>query len=99
MDLSAALCNAGLPACFWPFACWQYCLVDNIRPPTDDKLSPYALTNGEEWIGPLIPFGVGVILKAFINEIPEIKTKWKAPRLLAFLPVMSWTRDMSGKVP
>ena len=57
------LVRAGLPACFWPFACWQYCLADNIRPPTDDKPSLYALTNGEERTGPLIPFGVGVIYK------------------------------------
>ena len=54
--------RAGLPACFWTFACWHSCLAENIvRDDTGE--SPWSKTHGEQWNGPEIPFGAAVIYR------------------------------------
>ena len=48
-----ALLRAGLPPCFWEFACQHYCLMENVislrksEPSDGGGTSPWELTHGE----------------------------------------------------
>jgi len=48
-----SLLRAGLPPCFWDFACQHYCLMENVisrrkSDPSDGRvISPWELTHGE----------------------------------------------------
>lgn len=50
------LVRAGLPACFWTFACWHYCWADNTTE-RKGKPSSWYMAHGSEWNAARIPFG------------------------------------------
>ncbi|MFM7982024.1 MAG: hypothetical protein ACKPKO_22165, partial [Candidatus Fonsibacter sp.] len=64
-----ALLRAGLPPCYWEFACQHYCLMENVitrrksGAPDGDSSSPWELTHGEPFYGKLIRFGAKVVFK------------------------------------
>ena len=60
--IRTSLVRAGLPACFWTFACFHYCLADNIAHGPDGS-SPWLKTHGYPFTGELVPFGAAVIYK------------------------------------
>ena len=53
------LVQAGLPACFWPYASPCYCHLENITE-DDDGDSPWYRRHGSHFKGLKIPFGCGV---------------------------------------
>ena len=64
-----ALLRAGLPPCFWEYACQHYCLMENVLPGREsaaagvDKKSPWEKMHGEPFYGKLIPIGAKVFIK------------------------------------
>ncbi|MFM7981467.1 MAG: hypothetical protein ACKPKO_19335, partial [Candidatus Fonsibacter sp.] len=64
-----SLLRAGLPPCFWDFACQHYFLMENIiarrkSDPSDGRpISPWELTHGEPFYGQLIACGATVYFK------------------------------------
>ena len=64
-----ALVRAGLPPCFWEFACRHYCMAENLLPrrksaeADGDRLSPWEKTHDSPFMGQLIPIGAKVIVK------------------------------------
>ena len=58
--LRTLLTQAGLPACFWPYAAPCYTHHENISVDEDTGVSPWSLRHGSEFKGQAIPFGCGV---------------------------------------
>ena len=58
--IRVTLSCAGLPACYWVWAGPHFCLMQNLRAKPDGSTTPWFLTHGTEFRGPLIPFGACV---------------------------------------
>ena len=64
-----ALLIAGLPPCFWEYACQHYCLMENVLLGREsvvagvDKKSPWEKVHGEPFYGTLKPIGAKVFIK------------------------------------
>jgi hypothetical protein len=64
-----ALLHAGLPPCFWEYACQHYCLMENVLPGREPaaadvaRTSPWEKMHGEPFYGKLIPIGAKVFIK------------------------------------
>jgi hypothetical protein len=60
VDTRVMLRQAGLPACFWPYAAPYSAHIHNITCDVDDGTSPWYLRFKEHFKGKSIPFGCGV---------------------------------------
>ena len=63
----ALLVEAGLPACFWPWAATCYCHHENTTLDAAGS-SPWHRRHGTHWEARLIPFGCGVYVKPSITK-------------------------------
>ena len=60
--IRTVLVRAGLPACFWTYACYHYCLMENVMKDSSGT-SAWFRTHEEDFNGELLPFGCAVIYK------------------------------------
>ena len=60
--IRVVLVRAGLPACFWTYACYHYCLSENIALDENGE-SPWFKTHGYHFNGQEIPFEAAVIYR------------------------------------
>ena len=73
------LCQAGMPACYWPYAAPYYCHIENIL--TDENgQSAWQSRFGSDFNGDIFPFGCGVY---FLPSAAQERNSKAAPSKLA----------------
>ena len=72
-----ALCQAGLPACCWPYAAPHACFMENTHW-EDGKESPWSKTHKKgEFEGIKIPFGARVLFEPNASRPNDVPGKWE----------------------
>ena len=88
----ANMCQAGLPACFWPYACPHYCHVENITCDEDDS-SPWLLRRGSHFPGKALPLGCGV----FFLPAPTKYTNSKSATKMSYGVLLGYRLAPGGR--
>ena len=77
-----AMVRAGLPFCFWEFACRHNCMAENVLPrgksaeADGDRQSPWEKTHGSAFTGQLIPIGAKVWLFKDGTHVCDWGVRW-----------------------